>query len=262
MYIVGHFSITERSGMIAAERVYGDGAAALAFPDYALCHDWGYDLSFTQAPLTADGQLIRAHILGDWFIHFGAAPSNQQKVGWAYRRMGIYARRYHEFFKEAARLRLREDAPPEDSLRGFSHTMMEYTFDTFLAERGVFDSQFTRVQTALGSIGLGEGIGSRQWINDTIRRERVSVSAPDIDAAVASFRTRVSMSRSPAEFAYRAGCKKFGLDQSDESVAFTRRYIEDGLSEIPDSELSEVVSQASEFVGEWLKRLTPGEGGE
>jgi hypothetical protein len=261
MYIVGHFIITERSGALAPERIYGDGAAALAFPDYVLCHDWGYERCFVSEPLSPDGIMIRAHLLGDWYVHYGEQTVERKKIGWAYRRMGVYARRYDEFFAGATRLGLRDNVPPKDSVRGFSHTMMEYTIDTFLAEQGEFNSQFDAVRGALKKLGGEEGIGSGPWIDETIRREGVAVSTADMAADITSYSTRVSKSTRPSEFAYRAGIKKFGLRPCDESMRYVSRFIGDGLNEVPGDELSGIIDGAAEFVGRWLRYVSVDEGG-
>jgi hypothetical protein len=82
-----------------------------------------------------------------------------------------------------------------------------------------------------------------------------------VAADITSYRTRASEARKPEEFAYRAGCKKFGLRLCDESIEFVSRYIGDGLTEIAESELSDVVNQTAEFVGQWLRHVPVDEGG-
>ena len=255
MYIVGHLLITEKSGAFApGEPIYSESALTIMLPDYVRCHDWGYRQCFTRNHLSRDGLLIRAHMLGDWFMHYGEISAEPKKVGWAYRRMGIYARRYHEFFSEAARRGLREDVPPADSVRGFSHTMMEFTLDTFLVEQGLFDSRFKSVQGALGVLGLTDGLGSQQWIDKTIKSEEIFSSSSNITADVTSYRERVQKAKNPSEFAYRAGVRKFGLCPCDESIALVRRFIRDGLREVSSQELSEVFHECSEFLRKWLLR--------
>jgi len=250
--------VTEWSGAFKPNNIYGEGVFPLMFPDYVRCHDWGYERCFDWGRPTLDGLLIYAHILGDWYVHYGGAVHEQKKKGWAYRRMGVYARRYNEFFANATRRGLRDVGPPADSVRGFSHTMVEYTIDTFLARRGEFDSHFAAVRAALGSLGVRDGVGSAEWIDETIRREAIVVNSPDLRADVESFRSRITESNRPEEFAFRAGIKKFGLRSCEQSVEHLCEYIEIGLSEISAEDLSSTVESTAEFVGAWIQRATEG----
>src|SRR5262249_56596835 len=124
MYIFGHCVITDiqRPGLFD---VYGSDGVALMLPDVVRCHDWGYERCFCSRPSSIAGQLIRMHMLEDWFIHYGEGTV-RKRVGWAYRKMAIYAQEYDNFFATAAARGLRHGEPP-DSRRGFCHTMIEYS---------------------------------------------------------------------------------------------------------------------------------------
>ena len=256
MYVVGHFVVTERTNLFSDEELYGSGACALMLPDYVRCHDWGYLHCFQgdALPETVDGALIRAHLLGDWYVHYGEGME-RKKRGWAYRNMAVYSRRYHEFFERAARMGIREDAAPADSPQGFSHTMVEDTIDTYLATQGTFDSRFPRVRSRLGQLGRSEGDGSHDWIRRTLDQNRIEHNSPDLAGDVESFRERVDWSTGAEELAYWAGVKKFGLTFCSDSVAFLRSFLADGLSEIPGTQVASLIEECAAFVAEWLSRL-------
>ncbi len=251
MYIVGHLVITEKSGFFPAQKVYGEGAYPLLLPDYVRCHEWGYERCFRQRDFTSDGMFIQAHIIADWYAHYGEVSDQPQKRGWVYRQMGVYTHRFDRFFSEAARLGLREDKPPVDSKRGFAHTMMEYSIDTFLVRRGDFN-RFEQMRAVLGRLGLGDGAGSKPWLDQTLKQSEIDVNDTDLERDVALYRQRVLDCKDAEEFAYRAGVYKFGLKSGDESVQFIKRFVEEGLEEIPAHEISNVVEQAAGFVATWL----------
>jgi hypothetical protein len=252
MYIVGHLVLTEKSRRFARETLYGDGALALMLPDYVRCHEWGYERCFKTTNFTLKGLLIQAHMLGDWYVHYGQASETPAKTGWAYQRMRPYACRYDRFYSEAARLGLRENVRPTDSVRGFGHTMMEYSIDTFLIRRGDFDNRFDTIRSTLGRLGLDDGVGSQRWLSETLSRDGISAEPAALSHDVMTYRQRVLACKNAEEFAFRAGVYKFGLKPGNESVAFVKSFIDEGMQEIPEAEISETVEGAAAFVRTWL----------
>ncbi|MEZ4315217.1 MAG: hypothetical protein R3F14_44950 [Polyangiaceae bacterium] len=230
--------------------VFGDDVAALMLPDIARCHDWGYDTCLDDRPVSTAGELLRLHMLADWFIHFGEGTT-RERSGWAYRKMGVYAREYDAFFASAAARGLRE-GPPGDSRRGFSHTMMEYSIDTWLIRNGHFEGRFRSVQDVLGRVGRGSGLVSVDWARRTLAVAGARSDSPDLAADALSFGERVLSSRGPEELVYRAGVKKFGLQDSDASVELMKATLDEGLARIPDAELRLVVQEAAEFLSRRL----------
>src|SRR5688572_1506221 len=114
MYIIGHCFVTARSGRFSEEEIYDDGLLMLMLPDYVNCHDWAYSNAWRANG--RDMQLVQAHMLGDWFIHFGDRwASDRRKVGWAYRSMRPACQTYKNFHKEAAALGLRHHYDQMDS---------------------------------------------------------------------------------------------------------------------------------------------------
>src|SRR5215831_4445652 len=110
MYVVGHCVVTDRSGVWHTQEVYGEGILGLMFPDYVRCHDWGYGCCFEPwwTESSVADRMIQAHLLGDYFVHFGRGTRERRREGWAYRNMGVYARRYEQFFSRAAAAGIRE----------------------------------------------------------------------------------------------------------------------------------------------------------
>lgn len=225
-------------------------------PDYVRCHDWGYERCFKTKSFTLKQLFIEAHMLADWYVHYGEVSETPKHAGWAYQAMRPYARRYDRFFKEAARRGLRADVPPRDSVRGFGHTMMEYTIDTFLVRRGDFDGRFEKIRSILGQLGVADSIGSEKWLNETLESEDIPGEREVISREIKIYRERVLACKDAEEFAYRAGAYKFGLKPCEESVAFVKSFIDEGMQEIPAAEISEVVEGAAEFVGTWLLKAT------
>jgi hypothetical protein len=250
MYIVGHVITAVCSGVIEPGQICDDGVFALMLPDYLNCHDWGYDNCFARSADALDRLLINTHLLGDWYVHFGADVRERKRVGWAYRRMGVYARLYEEFFTRATHLNLRDEGEYADSVRGFSHTMMEYSVDTFLARRGDFEPFFVPVKTALQRLNKKEGPGSAEWVERTIEQQGIVTEEASL-SEIESFRSRVEQSSNAEEFALRAGVKKFRLKNCEESIHFLRTYIDEGLAVITESELLELINNTADFIGTW-----------
>lgn len=245
MYIVGHVVIAE----LAAPRTLNlddAGCVALMLPDIVRCHDWGYDWCLNSRPGSSAGHLLRLHMLADWFIHFGAGAT-RERSGWAYRKMAVYARQYDAFFAAAAARGLRS-GPPGDSRRGFSHTFVEYSVDTWLIRNGYFEGRFAPIQGALGQVGRPQGAGSVGWILDTMAAEGARSDSPDLAADALSFGDRVARSRVPEELVYRAGVKKFGLADHDASIDLVAATLDEGLARIPDDEMHLVVNEAARFL--------------
>lgn len=250
MYIVGHCVITDLSKPGPFD-LYGSDSIALMLPDIVRCHDWGYERCLRERSSSIAGQLIRMHMLADWFIHFGDGVV-RERVGWAYRKMSVYAREYDAFFHSAATRNLRR-GEPTDSRRGFSHTMIEYSIDTWLVRNGYFDGRFDSVRDALGRVGGEQGAGSLSWIRETMDAEGIESDSLDLSADATSFADRVMRSNDAHEFVYRAGVKKFGLKDCDDSISLMAETIEKGLRKIPGEEMRGIVDQAARFLTYWRK---------
>lgn len=247
MYIVGHYVSTRLSERFSPSVLNGDAAAALYLPDFVRCHEWGYAQCFRLSDADPAIALVKSHMLGDWWVHYGDGEVDKRR-GWAYRRMAIYARCYDEFFAAAARdgLLVSPDAP-RDSVRGFSHTMMEYAIDTHLAARLSTDT-FHSVQRSVARIGTTDDNWSVPAVLAFIASRGIEGSFESVAADMASFRTRAAAASQPAEFAYRAGVKKFGLHETPASLRLVANTIHEGLAEIPGTEIDDVVAATASFI--------------
>lgn len=245
MYIIGHCETTAATGIFADDDVTGPGITALMLPDYARCHDWGYAQCFNPCPEERLAMLVRAHILGDWWVHFGDS-SEKVRRGWAYRRMGVFASRYDRFFSEATAAGLRAAGPPNDTVRGFSHTMMEYSIDTWLSEK--FDqARFLRIKESVARLTNTNG-GLSVEIGHLLTDFGLAIDHEQLIQDANDFVHRVAISESPHDFACWAGAKKFGLRPCLKARDYVRRFLEEANAEIDDGEYSDVVARIVEFM--------------
>jgi hypothetical protein len=247
MYIVGHCHIAQAVGLLSDPRTFGDDAVVLMLPDIVRCHDWGYSHCFDPPPRDRRESLVRAHMLGDWYVHYGDERRMVGRRGWAYRRMGHLAREYDDFFEGAERLGLRNAAVARDSARGFAHTMMEYLIDQVVAECGSFDAHFASVKAALGVVGSSEGVGSLGWLTRAVAALSIECDASRIPTDAADFGARVRQSTHPREFALRAGAKKFALRETTDAMEYVGEYLRRASKHVTPTEVWGVLEQASVF---------------
>ncbi|MGL5441517.1 MAG: hypothetical protein ACRDDJ_03505, partial [[Mycobacterium] stephanolepidis] len=151
MYIVGH-ALTVTETIIDTDELLETGLRALMLPDYADSHSYAYSRAwFTDGDPQA--RLIRGHIAGDWWIHFGDDISRPAvRRGWAYKRMGTIVEYYKEFYTRAYDLGLSQSSVPNDSKRGWAHSFVEYSVDTYIC-RYMFDDRLHQaIREQLGDI--------------------------------------------------------------------------------------------------------------
>lgn len=247
MYILGHYVTALLSRRFSAGVFTGEHGAALYFPDFVRCHDWGYARCFALPEHGTVSALIKAHMVGDWWVHYGPF-SEPNRRGWAYRRMAVFARKYERFFDTASRLSLMCSQNQElDSVRGFAHTMMEYSIDTHLALR-IDESTFFDLRRVARDVGSPEGPWSEESVRLKIAQNGVAGCFARLGEDLRSFSSRAASAAAPAEFAYRAGVKKFGLRDCAESIGLVAATIEAGLREIPGPEIDEIVFQTANFI--------------
>ncbi len=241
MYVLGHWATTRASDAFAAADLTGLGIVALMLPDIARCHDWGYARCHDPVPANdVDLALVRAHMLGDWYVHYGEGDQPIRR-GWAYRSMAPFARLYDEFFATAEAEGLRRPDMPRDSIRGFAHTMVEYAIDTWVADHDPTTTEgFVAAKRALSDIPV-----------DTARallsRAGADFPAEQLETGIASFTDRIRRCQTPHQFAFRAGAKKFGLI-GDAGVELVARFVRRGARQIPDAEFSAILAETSRFI--------------
>jgi hypothetical protein len=250
MYIIGHFVTSRLSGQFTTDTLLGEDMAALFLPDFMRCHEWGYANCFRHDHDDVIAALIRSHLLGDWWVHYGPGREPKRR-GWAYRRMGVFARYYDDFFSEARRRRLFDPAVAPDTVRGFAHTMMEYALDTHLAA-AITPTELAVIKDWLGRLGQLDQRWSLPFMHDAIRTYGISGITHGLGSDVASFSRRVRAAGTAEELAYLAGVKKFGLRECTEGLGLVREVITAGLQDIPLSELDGIAGEVANFISRHL----------
>ena len=242
MYVLSHWVTAVDSGLWSHAALAAGAAVPLALPDITGHHTWGYQDCRWPRPLSASGRLFRAHFLGDWFIHYGAS-GERIKRGWAYRRAGGFARRYKAFFAEAAARGLRGNEPPDDSVRGFSHTMVEYALDLYLAQRADAGSVLVALKRLFASLDDPAALLAAQGADHDATAAR---------AEAGRWCARVASARSIEELAIGAGVEKFGLHPSRAAAAYLREALVTGLGELDSADIDAALSATSAFIAAGL----------
>lgn len=251
MYIVGHYVTTLLSQRFSTGTLNGNAGAALYLPDFVRCHEWGYANCFSLPDKDPISALIKSHILGDWWVHYGESEINKRR-GWAYRRMAAYAHYYNTFYDVAHRESLIINPSGErDSVRGFAHTMMEYAIDTHLSAH-LPAKAFSAIKCCIEGIGASSGEWSMPAVQAVLATREITVKLNAIDADISSFRARAVAARTPAELAYRAGVKKFGLHDCDESLRLVSGTVAAGLASLGADEVDAAVSHAAAFIAQHI----------
>lgn len=243
MYILGHAYLTRDVKSVDHDFSINEGIRALMLPDFADSHAFAYEHAWS---MHADdvGRLIRSHIAGDWWVHFGDnLEEPARRRGWAYRRMGVISRLHETFYKEAYEKGLCDTPEPNDSRRGWAHTMLEYSIDTYLARTGVMDDVFPALHRQLGNLAahadevcaLFEQQQVRPWSQATWRH-------------ALAYSMRVAISSAPEDLAVIGAVGKFGLDYSDESRKHVLSYQHRIVDEVGAEEYEEVLRSMAAFV--------------
>lgn len=243
MYILGHVYVSQFLQSVDYDFAVNDGVRALMLPDYADSHAFAYEHAWSM-DTDALGRLIRSHIAGDWWVHFGDnLDERAHRRGWAYRRMGVIARLFEDFYQKAYEKGLCETPEPNDSRRGWSHTMMEYSIDTYLARTGCMDDSFAQVRKQLGDLAahadevstLFEEQQVRPWGQATWRH-------------ALAYSMRVAISNAPEDFAVIGAVGKFGLDYSAESRKHVVDYQNRIVDEVDAAEYESILGAMGDFV--------------
>jgi hypothetical protein len=245
MYLVGHVWMTELAGNFREEDIYDDGLLMLMLPDYAECHNW----AFSEAWVARDNdmRLVQAHMLADWYVHFGDTWSaDKKKIGWAYRSMRPASQVYKEFFGRATAIGLRDPERQQDSVRGFSHTMLEYAIDVHIARQGRVDDRFERMRTTLGQLE------DAAHVEREIARLGVYPDHPQTPASAfaANYLERARLARDPMEIAAYAGARKFGLRMCRESVDYVSAHLDRLLAVLDPKDLDDLTAAVARAIAD------------
>ncbi|MGC5330423.1 hypothetical protein [Micromonospora sp. DT62] len=243
MYILGHLLLTRAMSSMDHDYAAEAGVRALMLPDFADTHAFAYTHAWEQDGDT-DSRLIRSHIAGDWWIHFGDnLREPAQRRGWAYLKMGVIARRYEQFYAEAYVRGLTDTPEPNDSRRGWAHSMLEYSVDTHIAREGLLDDKFGAIREQLGALQM-HGVEVRAMFAN----QQVLPWSQSVWTHACDYSTRVALSESPEDFAVIGAAGKFGLDYSPEAREFVRSYQSAVVESVGADEYDIVIKAMHDFV--------------
>jgi hypothetical protein len=250
MYIVGHSLSVVDSGVLKPKELDGNAVVATMACDIIDNHSWAYPRAFDWPGNSPNKKFMQVHVIGDWFVHFGDKAAEQRREGWAYRVMSPIAERFDEFFAEAYRQGLRASAVPNDSVRGFSHTIAEYVVDYQLARAGKFDPYFAAAKDAIGSIYAvdGDRQGSRTWLRRLVEDETMPFDPVRTERQVRSFAHRASLCENPEEFIAYAVIDKFLLSYTPRAVRYVLDFVSRALDEVGAREVSRHYEDCCDFI--------------
>ncbi|MFA0926077.1 hypothetical protein RA263_17430 [Pseudomonas syringae pv. tagetis] len=242
MYITGHCFISDACGLWESRKIYGDAVGYITFPDYARGHDVGYQQCFIPRRRSESQELVVSHLLADWWVHYGPRQERTRK-GWAYRKMGIFAKMYDDFFSSAESNGLRNPALERDSYRGFSHTMVEYSIDTWISRTQSVEHYFHLTKEGVNAIDTEQLSQHLGFIADEF-----DMTSDIFCSDLKSFKERVDRADCTADWVLFAGLKKFGLTHCPHSLMLLGDCIDRGLEQISDQDMTSMLGECIEFV--------------
>ena len=246
MYVIGHAYLTDQVRGVDVEYSTGQGARALMLPDFADSHAFAYTHAWDPHSTDADSRLIRSHIAGDWWIHFGDdVVSPARRRGWAYLRMGVVARRYETFFRQAFELGLRDTEVPNDSRRGWAHSMLEYSVDTYLCQRGRMDAHFESLRRELGNLA-----DHHQEVRTMFEQQQVDRWSRRTWGHAMDYSLRVALAEDPEDIAVVGALGKFDLDYSPAAREFLRGYQREVVAAVGADEYEDILGHMARFVSD------------
>jgi hypothetical protein len=157
--------------------------------------------------------------------------------------MGVVSRLYEEFYRTAYEKGLCDTPEPNDSRRGWSHTMMEYSIDTYLARSGRMDDGFPAMREQLGGLS-----GHVAEVAELFTQQQVRPWSQATWQHAQAYSLRVALSRAPEDFAVIGAVGKFGLDYTDESRKHVLAYQHRIVDEIDADEYERILRAMSDFV--------------
>ncbi|HDR7799683.1 TPA: hypothetical protein QCY03_003484 [Bacillus tropicus] len=245
MFVFGHVLTTMDSNIFRdIDLEAGEGVIGLMMPDMLSSHDWGYENCWNVKSISMDTKLIQAHMIGDAVVHYGSRWNKPlTRKGWAYKNMGVIAKEYHQFFDNAKEAGfLIDETKPRDSIRGWAHSLVEYSIDQYLTDtrnlvvpfesiRREFrklENNIEEVNTSIQNIGI---IPSKPYPSQPLRYSGV-----------------ISRSEEPDEFHLRGLASKFGLVESPEVLNWTRSILRRIIQDLGKDDLENVISEITKVV--------------
>jgi hypothetical protein len=263
MDIVGHCVVAELSGAFQEEEIYGPGIVELMMPNYVHCHDWAYRSVWTPEAFPAEDrrtvELLRAHIVNDWVVHYGTRHTHvKEKCGWAFRRSGFAESLAVEFFEGAAAAGLLEGgaADPrgfdERQLVDFGHTFTEYAGDMLLADEFVTPARLQAIKRGFAQLERESGHHSHGWVLATCDRLGMTTDHPRsfVEDSIRWMAHDAAQAETIVDLPVRTAMRKWRFHDDPRA----RRYIHESLERIAArldrSELRELLTEAGRIVAD------------
>lgn len=263
MDIVGHCAVAELSGSFDESEIYGPGIVELMMPNYVHCHDWAYRACWTPEEFPeADRrtvELLRAHIVNDWVVHYGTARTHvKEKCGWAFRRSGYAEGLAVEFFETAAARGLFAGEAPqarafsERALVDFGHTFTEYAGDLLLADEFVTPARLQAIKQGFAQLERPTGHRSHGWVLETCARLGMTTDqSPEfIDASIRWTALDARMAEHISDLPVRTAMRKWKLRDDPAARDHIRAYLERIQEHLDRDELLQLLEAAGRIVAE------------
>ncbi|MEU4776022.1 hypothetical protein [Micromonospora sp. NPDC023644] len=244
MYVLGHVVTAVRSGAFGpVDLLSGERVLELMLPDVLSSHDWGYEHCWRDTD-SLRGRLVVAHMLGDAVVHYGprwVAP--HRRSGWAYLRMGQVARRYEEFWRTAAERGWRKpDAGPQDSRRGWAHSLVEYSIDQHLADHGDWSDLLAELRRRAAVV-----VTDPSWVRAYAAEAGVVPSKPLLSQPQ-RYCGALSRALEPDEIHLRGLAVKFGLIERPEVLGWLREWTRGIVAGVGADEIDDVLAGISDVI--------------
>ncbi|MFS0752927.1 hypothetical protein [Oceanobacillus sp. 1P07AA] len=247
MFLFGHILTAKNSNLIGRLDVAkGEGVVALMLPDILSSHDWAYNKSWNIDPNKEGALLIQAHIIGDAVIHFGKEWDKPLvKRGWAYKNMKYIAGDYYNFFNKAKRMDyIKPNKIINDSIRGWSHTMVEYTIDQYLTDNFILEESFDNIKKV-----FSETTHNLSFLSDSVVDYGIETSKPFPDQPL-RYSNIIKNSNSPDEFHLRGLAAKYGLKENDDVIDWLRSYLRSIISLVGINSIKDIINTLKEVTSD------------
>jgi hypothetical protein len=252
VFVFGHLVTIGDAGIFpAVDPLAGEEFAAFLLPDIVSCHDWAYDSIWDVRPGDLDSDCVRAHMIGDGFIHYGQGwRGARQRRGFAYRQMGLVSSGYESFFAQAeANSWLAETAVPRDSRRGWAHTLVEYSVDQHLADTRRLDRSFLALQAAGASL-------TSDRLAQLLERLGAQVSKP-FTTQPSRYLGVIARAEAPDEFHLRGLAVKFGLREDAPVLDWLRRLLRKVIAGVGAEDLDGLIRRLTMVLEDAPVRVAP-----
>lgn len=236
MFLIGHvYTAAQSSVFKGINLAEGEGVVEIMLPDILSSHDWSYENCWYMGNNNTK-TLIQAHIIGDAVVHYGDKWDEQHiRKGWAYKNMHYIVKEYNNFYKYAKNEGYLIENNSRDSLRGWAHTLIEYSIDQYLTDTIDFSKAFFSIKKAFENINL-------QKIKDIIIDNNMKPAKPFPQQPL-RYSSVIVNSMEPDEFHLRGLLEKFGLMQSNEAINWVRSFLRNIIQDIGIENMNEIISQ-------------------